>query len=146
MSSKKVQINGVAKAVKYELELYSNEIRDGIKESAERVATEGKTMLQLVSLPSGDDGTAKESTRREWKKYSKGWQVKNNSGKNFATSIIHQNQRKGMYRLTHLLEYGHETRNGKTRTRAFKHIKPVEEYVVKQFEKEVEEIIKKGGK
>lgn len=95
-------------------------------------------------MPSASEsGNALISSRREWKKYSKGWEVSNNSGKNFANCIIHQGNKN--YRLTHLLEYGHETRNG-TRTRAFKHIEPVAEYVVKQFSKEVEEIIKKGGK
>lgn len=144
MSSRKTQVNGVAQAVMHELEIYANDVREGIKESAERVATEGKTKLQLVSMPSpSESGNALISTRREWKKYSKGWQVSKNSGKNFANCIIHQNNKN--YRLTHLLEFGHTTRNG-TRTRAFKHIEPVEEYVVKQFQKEVEEIIKRGGK
>ena len=144
MSSRKTQVNGVAQAVKYELDLYANDIRNAIKESAERVATEGKTKLQLVSMPSASEsGNALISARREWKKYSKGWQVSNGSGKYFARFYIHQGNKN--YRLTHLLENGHRTRNG-TMTRAFKHIEPVEEYVVKQFSKEVEEIIKRGGK
>lgn len=142
----KVKIDGVAQAVMYELDKYTNDVRDAIKESAERIATEGKTKLQLQTQPSSTDmGSADLSNRRLWKTYAKGWQVKINSGKNFANCIIHQNQKNGNYRLTHLLEYGHLTRNG-TRTRAFAHIKPVEEYVVKQFQKEVEQIIKRGGK
>lgn len=128
----------------YELDKYTNDIRNAIQESAERVATEGKTMLQLTTFPpSSQKSDAKESSRREWKKYAKRWSVENQGGKFYARFVIFQNGK--TYRLTHLLEKGHETRNG-TRTRAFKHIEPVNEYVVNQFQKEVEKIIKKGGK
>lgn len=141
MSTKR---KGVAQAVMYELEKYTDDVRKGIQESAERIATEGKTKLQLTTYPpSSEIGTSKEATRREWKRYAKRWAVINGSGKNYAKYIIYQNGK--TYRLTHLLEKGHETRTG-TRTRAFKHIEPVAEYVSQRFSKEVEEIIKKGGK
>lgn len=144
MSNKKSKIEGVAKAVKYELDIYTNEIRQAIKECAERVAIEGKTKLQLETQPpSSESGNSINSNRRNWKKYAKNWAVTNGSGENYARFVIYQNGK--TYRLTHLLEYGHETRNG-TRTRAFKHIEPISEYVAKQFEEEVIKIIERGGK
>ena len=44
------------------------------------------------------------------------------------------------YRLTHLLEKGHVTRDGKSRTKAQPHIEPAEEKAIKEFEKRIEEI------
>lgn len=49
------------------------------------------------------------------------------------------------YRLTHLLEHGHATRNG-GRTRAFKHWKPAEDYAIKHYVDDVIEAIENGGK
>lgn len=47
------------------------------------------------------------------------------------------------YRLSHLLEFGHATRNG-GRTIAYGFIGKAEKKAVKQFQKEVEEAIKNG--
>lgn len=41
------------------------------------------------------------------------------------------------YRLTHLLEYGHLSRDGTTRVKPYEHIKYGEEYVRQNLEKEV---------
>lgn len=49
------------------------------------------------------------------------------------------------YRLTHLLEYGHLTRDGTTRTKSIKHIEYGQEIAEKLLEKRVNEIYG-GGK
>lgn len=48
------------------------------------------------------------------------------------------------YRKTHLLENGHATRNG-GRTKAFPHWRPTEKKIVKEFEDDVINKIKKVG-
>jgi len=58
------------------------------------------------------------------------------------TRVVHNT---GHYRLTHLLEKGHVSRNGTHRTfgtvRAYPHIKPVEEWTIKELPRKVEEAI-----
>lgn len=72
--------------------------------------------------------------------YADAWTRKKDSAKKVT---VHNKQ----YQLTHLLENGHEIvvhghATGK-RTRAIKHIKPVEEWVQEEFEKELKEDIQK---
>lgn len=77
-------------------------------------------------------------------KYAKSWGVtreKGAFGEN-AKYIVHNKKR---YRLTHLLEHGHVTANGK-RTKAIPHIKPVEEQVIRDYEKQVREAIEDAAK
>lgn len=77
-------------------------------------------------------------------KYAKSWGVTREDssfGEN-ARYIIHNKKR---YRLTHLLEHGHVTANGK-RTKAIPHIKPVEEQVIREYGKQVREAIEDAAK
>lgn len=77
-------------------------------------------------------------------KYAKSWSVTREDGGlgENAKYIIHNKKR---YRLTHLLEHGHVTANGK-RTKAIPHIKPVEEQVIREYEKKVREAIEDAAK
>lgn len=52
--------------------------------------------------------------------------------------------REPSYRLTHLLEKGHVIANGTGRVKAHPHIGPVEEEVIAEFTREMEEAIKRG--
>ena len=102
---------------------YTKEVRDKVEKIADEVANEAVEEL-------------KSTSPKRYGNYAAGWDVK----KENRTRIVH-NARHGS--LTHLLEYGHSTRNG-GRTRAISHIAPVEKKVIKNFEdkirKEVEAI------
>ena len=74
-------------------------------------------------------------------KYAKSWGVNSSFGEN-AKYIIHN---KKHYRVAHLLEHGHVMANGK-RTKAIPHIKPVEEQVIREYEKKVREAIENAAK
>lgn len=74
--------------------------------------------------------------------YARSWtyQQETSSAKLTTVCTVHNGKH---YRLTHLLEDGHETRDG-GRTRAIPHIKPAEERVVAEYVRSVEEAIEQG--
>lgn len=107
---------------------YSQDIQDGIKQSALDVSKESVSTL-------------KQTSPKMTGAYRKGWRVKKEVGRNSITCIIHNDKH---YRLTHLLEKGHMKRNGgKVAPRI--HIKPVEETANRTYEKQVENVIRHGG-
>ena len=65
-------------------------------------------------------------------------------GRFFKQKVVHNAEH---YRLAHLLEKGHVIRNGTGRvygkTRAFPHIKPVEEWAKEELPRKVEEMIQR---
>jgi hypothetical protein len=107
---------------------YSNDIQEAITEEAQSVAKEAVSELKNTSPKRTGD-------------YRKGWRTKTIKGKGFVTSIVHNATD---YQLTHLLEKPHLKRNGGMTTPKV-HIAPVEEKAVKEYEKDVENIIKNGG-
>lgn len=120
--------------IKEILNEYSYDVQDAIAEDAQRIAKEGVSELKVTSPKRPKSG-----------KYAKGWRVKTTKGNGFINCTIHNTQ----YQLTHLLEKGHRIvdRHGqeKGHVDARVHIAPVEEKCVRQFEKDVEKIIKNGG-
>lgn len=113
---------------------YSENIQEAIAEEAEKIANEGKDTLKRSS-PINSKNTKHKG------RYAKGWRVRVTKGRGFVNCVIH-NQTD--YRLTHLLEKGHLTRNG-GKTRAIIHIEPVHDKCIVAYEKSVERIIKNGG-
>ena len=110
---------------------YSQDVQEGIEATAKTLANKAAADLRATT------GTYKIRTG----KYNKGWKVNTQKGKGEINCIVHNATD---WQLTHLLEKGHVTRNG-GRTKAFVHIKPVEEKYVSEYEKSVEKIIKNGG-
>jgi hypothetical protein len=107
---------------------YSDEIRQGIEDIIEELADYG--VEELKSKSPKDKG-----------KYRKNWAIKKKFGTNYVNFKIHN---KKTYGLTHLLEYGHATRDG-GHTKKYPHIKGVEQTIINDFQKRVNALIK-GGK
>ena len=117
--------------VKEILNEYSSDIQEGIERTADSIA----------KLVQNDLRNTKGTYKIRTGKYNKGWRINTKKGRGVVNNTVWNATD---WRLTHLLENGHTTRNG-GRTRAFVHIKPVEDKYVNQYQKEVEKIIKNGG-
>lgn len=117
--------------VKDILNEYSMDIQEGIDKEAQ------DTAKQAVNELKGVKNTYKIRTGE----YNKGWRVNTKKGRGIINCTVWNATN---WQLTHLLENGHTTRNG-GRTRAFVHIRPVEEKYVNQYQRDVEKIIKNGG-
>ncbi len=107
---------------------YSVDIQESIVKTAENVAKKGADKL-------------KQSSPKRTGKYSKGWRVKTAKGRGEVSSTIYNATN---WQLTHLLEKPHLLRNGRLSTPKV-HIYPVEQQCIKEYETEVEKIIKNGG-
>lgn len=140
----KIKVNGAdafAKEMKSILEEYGAEVLDKTSQAVIESSEEARDKLKNVNQPPPTaSGTANPSTRRLWTAYSKSWDTQPIV---YSTGTHASVYNKKHYRLTHLLEYGHATRNG-THTRAFSHIKPVEDYIAKEFEQKLTTTL--GGK
>ena len=130
MSNKTVKPETLAQAVKQYLEIYVEDIGEDVEETANKMGNEAKKEL-------------KEESHKLFKgtgNYAKGWSVrKDKTGKSYYVVKVWNRTN---YQLTHLLEFGHATRNG-GRTRAFPHIRPVEEKYSREFLKELEKKIRR---
>lgn len=126
--SKTVEASLIDKEIMKYLQNYKEDISEVVEQVSNKVGKEATDELKTTS-PTGYR-----------KSYAKGWRLKKDkTGRNKYIVKIHN---KTDYQLTHLLEFGHATRNG-GRTRAFPHIRPTEEKYKKVFEKELKKEI--GG-
>ena len=110
-------MDDLAKEIAKALTEYSDEVAEIMEQEKSEVAKEGVKQLKATSPKRNGS-------------YAKGWRVKKN-GKGY---IIHNAKH---YRLTHLLENGHATRNG-GRTKAIPHIAKVESNIIERFTKNIE--------
>ena len=107
-----VKVDDLARLIAKELEDYSEEIEEIVKETIEKVAKDALDSLKNDPVVKSLDGTGK---------YAKSFYINNQfkaRGKNkgFYKLVLHNKK----YRLGHLLEYGHAKANG-GRTRSFPH-------------------------
>lgn len=117
---------------------YSSEIQEAITDETIRVSKKVTKDLRKIS-------PRNHRNNRHNGKYAKGWRIKKTKGYGYIKCIVHNSTD---YQLTHLLEKGHILRrNGKTygSSPAKVHIKPVHDNYCKEYEKNVEKIVKNGG-
>ena len=108
------------------LDEYTDEVNDVLHEAAKTTADEAEDRLHNTSPRKTGD-------------YAVGWEVKQEGEYDY---IVHNSTN---YQLTHLLENGHVIRNKKGtygRAPAHKHIKPVETWANREFQRKIEEGLK----
>lgn len=126
--SKTIKADVLTKEIAKALEDYEDDISEAVEEVSNKI---GKEAVEEI----------KQKSPKKRGNYTKGWSLKKDKlGKNKYSVKIHN---KTDYQLTHLLEFGHATRNG-GRTKAIPHIRPVEQKYVKEYEQELKR--KLGGK
>ena len=123
-----IQPENLAGEIQKILDEYGDEASVALAEAIEETAKEAQTQLR-----------SKNMGRKLWKKYPKGWSVQIKAGRLDVEGIVYN---KDHYRLTHLLEFGHATRNG-GRTAAFPHIAEVNAFAQKDVLERLREKLQK---
>ena len=134
--SNNIKPEELQKAIMEYLEDYVEDIEEDVEDTVTEVAKEAKQELIQTSPRSG---IARKT------KYYKGWAIKNGGRtrkKHYYGKTIWN---KTNYQLTHLLEFGHATRNG-GRTQAQPHIRKVEEKYGTQFADLLEKKIRRRSR
>lgn len=132
--SNTIKPEDLQKSIAEYLEDYVEDIQEDVEETTNSLTKEAVNELKQTS-------PRRQGTRQN--PYYKGWtkQIgKTNRGR--YTVKIHN---KTNYQLTHLLEFGHATRNG-GRTKAIPHIRPLEEKYNKLYEQRITTVIKRRSK
>lgn len=111
----KVSLDNLDEEIKKELESFNAEVINAANESFQETAKEAAAMLKKGGPYQERTGT-----------YTKDWAVdKRGSRTSVVTGLNgYSVYNKKHYQLTHLLEYGHQSRNG-GRVKEFEHIAPV---------------------
>jgi hypothetical protein len=124
-----ISVDQLAAEIAKGLAEYSQDVVEKVNVSSEKV---GKAAVKKL----------KQTSPKRYGKYAKSWTMKTEKAIGQPhTRIIHA--KAPHYRLTHLLEYGH-AKVGGGRVEGRPHIGPAEEEVIREFTREVEEVIKRG--
>lgn len=129
----KVKPEQLCEAVREQLETYSAEVTEKINENLREAAEKTAEMLKK-------GGSYTERTG----KYTPDWSVTARKAVSVAQGEQYSVHNRKHYQLTHLLEKGHVTRNGK-RTRAFEHILPAEQAAEELAAEAVEKAVRSAN-
>ena len=121
----------VSAAIKEQLNNYREDVTQVVREAVTETLQDGLREI-------GPTGQYQDRSG----KYRQSFRVETTITPVYAGGTLYANE--DGYRLAHLLEYGHKTRNG-GRTRAFPHWRPVEKKMTNTFEERVIDGIKKLG-
>src|SRR5690625_4832211 len=116
---KKIKLNNLPKEMSEILKMYTKDMEQSLEKEKQKAARAGAKELRESTLtPVRKYGARKGRYKRGWTSMKRG------------TAYIIRN--KTDWQLTHLLEKGHALRQG-GRAKAYPHIKPVEEKVIKAY-------------
>lgn len=118
----------ISAVIAEELQKYSEEVTDKVKQVVDDVAAELVENLKRDSPKRPGSGV-----------YAKSWTSKVEYEDRLMKKVRVYNSKR--YQLTHLLEYGHAKRGG-GRVAGIPHIKPNEEKAIEELERRIEEAIK----
>jgi hypothetical protein len=131
MQSEKVaQMAGIdlERAVRDILQDYSVEVSKAAAEAVQEVAKEATKKLRQTS------------PKRKGR-YAKGWTGKVEKTATTVDATVYG--KTGTYQIAHLLEHGHARRGGGRNVGGIEHIKPVEEWAIKEVEKRIREKVER---
>lgn len=115
------------------LKNYKEDIDEDVIETVDEITKKAREELKKTS-PRGKGSRTNP--------YNRGWSIKLSKKR---TGVYHKViWNKTNYQLTHLLEFGHATRNG-GRTRAIPHIRPIEEKYNVEFVDKLEKKIRRSS-
>ena len=127
--SKKIKPENLADEILKTLIEYEEDIEDVVKKETDSMIKEAKQELKAVS-PKNTGA------------YASSWTIgTRKQGPHKYSRVVHN---KDHYRLTHLLEFGHMTRDGTSRTKAQPHIRPTEEKFKQKLLIGISKEIKRG--
>lgn len=121
--ARRITIDQLPGEVEKILSEYGDEVQKNLDSIVKEVTQKG-----AAAVRSSASGAVKGTG-----KYARGWRAKTEVGRLSTKGIIYNSRLPG---LPHLLEYGHALRDG-GRTNGSVHIAPVEEAVIKEFERKV---------
>lgn len=119
-------INNLDEAIADVLEDYSTAFAEAVNEQTEKAAN------QLKKDISADAPVKTGKQRRSWRV------TKEKVAGLDLLAVVHSTD----YRKVHLLENGHLTRNGVTRTKAIRYVSKNEEKIIEQYQRDVANAIK----
>jgi hypothetical protein len=126
MPQMNVGVNGFSRAVSEMLSDWDEDVMEAVNAAAKETADEAAKALHSAGEFGGTG------------RYKKGWTVTaKRRNRRDTEQIVHN---KTQYQLTHLLEFGHATRNG-GRTKEFPHIGKVADKVPEIFERKLRDMI-----
>ena len=131
--SQKIKVDDLSKTIMSYLQDYVEDIEEDVVTTTDKITKKAVEELKQKS-PRGK-GTREKPYHLGWRRQKGISALKNHR----YTIKIHNSTN---YQLTHLLENGHATRNGR-RTKAIPHIRPMEEKYRKEYEASVTTALKR---